>query len=183
MRFITKVLLAGLFCSTLAAVEDGFAARIGFGLTNVKEEASYKSISIKTSESGSTFDVYGGYRMQNAQFGLSYANINCEGCDANYVLASGAYVFENLHNVIKPFLGLGIGLFKFEASDINFDENALFGTVNLGVNIEFDNFFTGVELRRQIFGGIDKDYDLYGYDFNYEANPKQTYLFYVGYKF
>ncbi|MDR1460717.1 MAG: hypothetical protein LBI78_03655 [Campylobacteraceae bacterium] len=138
---------------------------------------------LKGSDRGGTVDIYGGYRMQNAQFGLSYANIRCDGCKSSYILASGAYVFENLHNTIKPFLGFGIGIFNYEVSEMNFDESGLFGTVNLGINVEFGNLFFGTEFRQRIFGGAEKDEDLYGYNLNSKIEPKNTFLLFVGYKF
>ncbi|MDR1975548.1 MAG: hypothetical protein LBQ18_01000 [Campylobacteraceae bacterium] len=190
MRFMGKILVAavaaGLFCNTLIAAENGFVARIGFGSSSGKTEVSSGGVTDEGSDRGNTFDIYAGYRMQNAQFGLSYAKANFDGGDANYILASGAYVVENLHKNIKPFLGLGFGLLNYEESDY-FDESGLFGTVNLGVNVELDNFFFGAEFKQRIFGGIDEDIDVYynGYIYttNVKVEPKQTYLFYVGYKF
>ncbi|MDR1008496.1 MAG: hypothetical protein LBL65_08080 [Campylobacteraceae bacterium] len=187
MRFMTKVFVAviaaGLFCSTLVAVEDGIVMRLGFGSVVLKEKASASGLTLENSDRGAALDIYGGYRMQNAQFGLSYTSINCDGCSSNYILASGAYVFENVNDVVKPFLGLGLGSFNLKTDDGDINERGLFGTANLGVNVEFDHFFTGVEFRQRIFGKVDKDYYYSSYNISYEANPAQTYLFYVGYKF
>ncbi|MDR1975549.1 MAG: porin family protein [Campylobacteraceae bacterium] len=183
MRFMGKVLIAavaaGLFCSTLAAAESGFIGRLGYGLSSLKVEASGGG---KSSDNGGAFDIYGGYRMQNGQFGLSYTNLKCDGCTANYLLASGAYVVEDLHNNIKPFLGVGVGMFHFK-EDGFLDKNGVFGTANLGVNVEFDNFFVGTEFRQRIFGGVEKDVKFASGTVKAKAEPKQTYLLYVGYKF
>ncbi|MDR2342015.1 MAG: porin family protein [Campylobacteraceae bacterium] len=186
MRFAVKVLVAAIavcsFSGMLFAAESGFVAKLGLGSVTVDAESSESGYgSAKASDSGGTFELYGGYRMPNLQFGLSYANINCEGCDANYIMASGAYVYEG-HDTIKPFIGLGLGLFNYKESDI-FDENGFFGTVNFGVNAEFEHFFVGLEFRQHIFGGIDKDESYSGVNINLKVEPSQTFLLNVGYKF
>ncbi|MDR1008495.1 MAG: porin family protein [Campylobacteraceae bacterium] len=181
MRFMVKVLgvaiVAGLFCNTLMAAEDGFVARVGFGWLSLQRELSGSG---KNSDSGAALDIYGGYRMQNAQFGLSYTTARCDGCNTNYILASGAYVFENF-NTVKPFIGLGVGLLNYKESKVGFNERGVFGTVNLGVNIEFEHVYYAIEFRQRVFGGIDEDKSFGGRDF--KAEPKQTYLLSAGYKF
>ncbi|MDR0666583.1 MAG: porin family protein [Campylobacteraceae bacterium] len=182
VKFLAAAIAAGLFCSTLTAVESGFVAKFGVGSSSMKTKISIDGYgSAEDSDRAGTFEIYGGYRMQNAQFGLSYANINCDGCDANYILASGAYVFEG-HDIVKPYIGAGLGLFSYKETDF-LDENGLFGTVNLGVNAELEHFFVGLEFRQRIFGEAKGDTKYLGHDINVKVEPKQTFLFNVGYKF
>ncbi|MDR0579631.1 MAG: porin family protein [Campylobacteraceae bacterium] len=185
MRFTVKILTAaiaaGLFCSSLTAVESGFVAKFGVGSSSVKAKASIDGYgSAEDSDSGTTYEIYGGYRMQNAQFGLSYAKVDCDGCDANYILASGAYVFEG-HDIVKPFLGVGLDMFNYEEG--SFDANGFFGTINLGVNAELEHFLVGLEFRQRIFGEASKDVIYAGYNVDMKVEPKQIYLLNIGYKF
>ncbi|MDR2790206.1 MAG: porin family protein [Campylobacteraceae bacterium] len=149
--------------------------------TTLDVEVSSSYSSAKASDSGGTFELYGGYRMPNLQFGLSYANINCEDCDASYIMASGAYVYEG-YDIFKPFIGLGLGLFNYEESGF-LDENGFFGTVNIGANAEFEHFFVGLEFRQHIFGGVDEDIRYSGVNMNAKVEPSRTFLLNVGYKF
>ncbi|MDR3178417.1 MAG: hypothetical protein LBT96_05485 [Campylobacteraceae bacterium] len=189
MRFKVKILaatiVAGLFCNTLTAVESGFVTRLGYGLINIKEE--FGGSTVQTHDTG-TLDIYLGYRMQNLQFGFSYVRADffyevrglkdySEATGVQF-LASGAYVFENIHDKIKPFLGLGFGKFYFTVDDGKpgaIYESGTFGTANAGVNVEYEHFFYGAELRERIFGGAGTG--------DYEVIPQDTYMFYVGYKF
>lgn len=180
-RFTVKILAAAIaacaFSSTLFAAESGFVAKLGLGSSTLDIEASASGYgSAKTSDSGGTFELYGGYRMPNLQFGLSYTNINCEDCDANYIMASGAYVYEG-YDIFKPFVGLGLGLLSVES------ENGFFGTINLGANTEFEHFFIGLEYRQHIFGGVDYDESYLGVNINTEIEPSHTFLLNLGYKF
>ncbi|MDR2099650.1 MAG: porin family protein [Campylobacteraceae bacterium] len=180
-KILTAAVAACFSCGTLFAADIGFVAKLGLGSTNLDTEVSAAGFSSSNSDSGGTFEIYGGYRMPNAQFGLSYTNINCEDCDANYIMASGAYVYEGF-DIAKPFIGLGLGMFSYEESGF-FDESGLFGTVNLGVNAEFEHFFIGAEFRQRIFGEAEGGMRYSGYNFNAKVQPNNTYLLNVGYKF
>ncbi|MDR3178416.1 MAG: hypothetical protein LBT96_05480 [Campylobacteraceae bacterium] len=190
MRFKVKILsvaiVAGLFCNTLAAAEDGFVGRVSLGFINIKEETSNGgSSSASSNDGGGIVEIYGGYRMQNLQFGLSYAvtsfiyevygQKDYIGATGNQILASGAFVFEDMHDKIKPFLGLGLGWFTFKLDGDTSHESGIIGAAIGGVNVEFDNLFFGIEVRERLFGGADAN--------SYEVRPQDTYMAFIGYKF
>lgn len=154
-KLLLPLAIASLSISSFANAKDGAFVSLYSGMNFGSKLTGDLSKKLKT---GATIGLGAGYNYQDWTFSgtldmrsLKEKDNSSSKIKTNLLLANAAYNFNNVHNVIKPYVGYGFGFAQTKAENNSGTtklKNALAHQIKAGANFNInENFQAFADLR------------------------------------